>query len=122
MCSAPTLLPISSADARSGIPLVGVGPGTLEGYAVSEVGTAVDRALDRNPWGVVLDLSGIDAMTRAGLAMLIRVVVRAGQLDVGLCLVCSDAVRSVVVGAEVEELFEMHTSVGAALAALGVTH
>jgi hypothetical protein len=69
----------------------------------------------------VLDLSEADEMRPAGLAMVVQLAVRAGELDVGLCLVWSNAVLSVIAGAGLRELFDLHSSIEEALTALGVT-
>lgn len=113
-------LPVRVEDVRPGIPLLVPTSGSLSGHAVGELGAAADAALGRRPWGIVVDLSGIAAMTPAGLAMLVRVAQRAGDLDVGFCIVESDAVRSAVARAGLQQLFELHPGVEEALAALRV--
>ena len=113
-------LPVRVDDVRPGIPLLVPSAGSLSGYAVGELGAVADAALGRHPWGIVLDLSGIAAMTPAGLALLVRVAQRAGDLDVGFCIVESGAVRSAVTRAGLQQLFELHPGVEEALAALGV--
>ncbi|MBW0088770.1 hypothetical protein I4I73_10260 [Pseudonocardia sp. KRD-184] len=113
-------MPVRTDDIRPGIVRVRAAAGTLGSFAVAELGSAVDAALARRPWGIVADLRPLDAITPAGMAMLVRVAVAAGELDVGLSLVCADAVRSAVAQVDLTELFDLHHDVDAALAALRV--
>jgi anti-anti-sigma factor len=110
-----------AVDLRPGIPMLTAAPGPLNAAAASRLGDDLDDALDRHPGGVVLDLSEVDEMSPAGLAMLVQLAVRAGQLDVGLCPVSSSAVLSAIAGTGLRDLFELHASIEEALAALGVT-
>jgi anti-anti-sigma regulatory factor len=109
-----------TGEVRPGIPLVVAAAGALRGPAVPQLGAALDRALDRRPWGVVLDLTGVAAVPLVALAMLCRVAQRAGRLDVGLALVASPAVRAAVEQAGLSELFELHAGLADALVVLRV--
>lgn len=120
MCSAPTPVPVGTDDIRPGIVLVRATAGTLGSFAVAELGSTVDAALARRPWGVVVDLRPLAAVTPAGMAMLVRVAAAAGELDIGLGIVCADVVRSAVAHSGLTDLFDLHRDVDAALAALGV--
>jgi anti-anti-sigma regulatory factor len=117
---APGPKPIRSINLRPGIPLLALAPGPLDDDDAADLGTAVDRAVDALPWGIVIDLSGTDGVSAAGMAMLARAAVRAGQGDVGLCVVGSDRVQSAIAGAGLSELFDLHASRSEALSALGV--
>jgi len=94
MCSAPTPVSVSTDDIRPGIVRVRAAAGTLASFAVAELGSTIDAALARRPWGIVVDLRPLDAVTPAGLGMLVRVAVAAGELDIGLSMVCPDVLRS----------------------------
>lgn len=120
MRTAPTPTPVSADDVRPGITRIRAGAGPLGGFAVAELGSAVDVALLRRPWGIVLDLAALDEVTPAGLAMLVRVAGAAGELDVGLSMVCPAVLRSTVDEAGLTGLFELDDDLDAALAALGV--
>jgi len=122
MCSAPTPVPVPvrTDDVRPGIVRVRAAAGTLAGFAVGELGSAIDAALARRPWGVVVDLRPLDAVTPAGLAMLVRVAGAAGELDIGLSMVCPIVLRSTLDGVGLTGLFELSHDLDAALAALGV--
>ncbi len=120
MCSPTTPVSVSTDDVRPGIVRVRAAAGTLGSFAVAELGSAVDAALARRPWGVVVDLRPLDAVTPAGLAMLVRVAGAAGELDIGLNIVCPDVLRSGLVQFDLTELFELNHDLDAALAALGV--
>jgi hypothetical protein len=120
MCSPTTPVSVSTDDVRPGIVRVRAAAGTLGSFAVAELGSAVDAALARRPWGVVVDLRPLDAVTPAGLAMLVRVAGAAGELDIGLNIVCPDVLRSGFVQFDLTELFELNHDLDAALAALGV--
>jgi anti-anti-sigma factor len=120
MNTASSAGPARAADLRPGIPLLAAAPGPLDDAAAEQLGDVLDETLDRHPWGVVLDLSGVDEMSPAGVEMLVRVAVRAGRLDVGLCPVSSDAVRAAIAGAGLRELFDLHAGIDEALGALGV--
>jgi len=111
---------VSTDDVRPGIVRVRAAAGTLGSFAVAELGSAVDAALARRPWGVVVDLRPLDAVTPAGLAMLVRVAGAAGERDIGLSMVCPDVLRSAVAQSGLTGLFELNHDLDAALAALGV--
>ena len=113
-------VPVSTDDIRPGIVRVRAAAGTLGSFAVAELGSAIDAALARRPWGIVLDLGPLDAVTSAGMAMLVRVAVAAGEHDIGLSVVCTDVVRCAIGRMDLAELFELHDALDAALAALGV--
>ncbi|MDT7618978.1 MAG: hypothetical protein QOG20_1788 [Pseudonocardiales bacterium] len=122
MCSAPQPGHVRVEDVRPGIPLLAVMPGPLDRETSPRLDAALDHALDRHPWGVVLDLRDVSSLTSNGLAMLVRVATRAWELEIGLCLVCSPHVRAVVTDAGLHEVFDLHPGVAEALAALGVTN
>lgn len=120
MCSAPTPVSVSTDDIRPGILRVRAAAGTLGSFAVAKLGSTIDAALSRRPWGIVVDLRPLDAVTPAGLAMLLRVADAAGRLDIGLSMVCPDIVRSALAQSGVIELFDVNRDLDGALAALGV--
>jgi hypothetical protein len=111
---------VSTDDVRPGIVRVRAAVGTLGSIAVAELGSAVDAALDRRPWGIVVDLCPLDALTPAGLAMLVRVASAAGELDIGLSMVCPDAIQSALARLGLTGLFDLSHDLDAALGALGV--
>lgn len=120
MCSASTPVSVSTDDVRPGIVRVRAAAGTLGSFAVAELGSAVDAALARRPWGIVADLRPLDAVTPAGLAMLVRVAGAAGERDIGLCVVCPDVLRSALAQFDLTGFFDLSHDLDAALAALGV--
>ena len=120
MCSAPTPVYVSTDDVRPGIVRVRAAAGTLASFAVAELGSTIDAALARRPWGIVVDLRPLDAVTPAGLGMLVRVAVAAGELDIGLSMVCPDVLRSALTQPGLSELFDLNRDLDTALAALGV--
>jgi anti-anti-sigma regulatory factor len=120
MGSAATLVSVSTGDVRPGIVRVRAAAGPLGSFAVAELGSAVDAALARLPWGIVVDLRPLDAVAPAGLAMLVRVAAAAGELDIGLSIVCPDVLRSALAQFDLTGLFELNDDLDAALAALGV--
>lgn len=120
MLSTPTHGSVRTDDLRPAIVRVRAAAGQLGGFAVAELGSAVDAALSRRPWGIVVDLRPLDEVTPAGLAMLMRLAAAAGELDVGLILVCSAVVRSALADAGLTENFELSHDLDTALATLGV--
>ena len=120
MSSAPTPVPVHTDEIRPGIVVVRAAAGTLGSFAVAELGSAVDAALARRPWGVVVDLRPLDGVTPAGMAMLVRVTVAAGERDIGLRMVCPDVLRSAVGQFGLTTLFDLDDDLDTALAALGV--
>ncbi len=120
MCAAPTPVSVTSDDVRPGIVRVRAAAGTLGSYAVAKLGSAIDAALARRPWGVVVDLRPLVVITPAGLAMLVRVAVAAGELDIGLSMVCPDILRSAFDQSDLTTLFDLNPDLDAALATLGV--
>jgi len=120
MCSEPTSVSVSTDDVRPGIVRVRAAAGTLGSFAVMALGSAVDAAVARRPWGIVVDLSPLDAITPAGMAMLVRVAGAADELGIGLSLVCSDVLRAALVRVGLTGLFDLNRDLDAALAALGV--
>jgi anti-anti-sigma regulatory factor len=120
MCSAPTPLAVRADDVRPGIVRVRAAAGTLGSFAVAELGSAIDAALAQRPWGIVVDLRPLEAVTPAGLTMLLRVAHAAGELDIGLSMVCPAVVRSALDDLDLAELFDLHYDLDPALASLGV--
>ena len=120
MCSATTAVSVSTDDVRPGIVRVRAAAGTLGSFAVAELGSAVDAALARRPWGIVVDLRPVDAVTPAGLAMLVRVAGAARERDIGLGIVCPDVLRSALAQFGLTGLFDLNHDLDAALVALGV--
>lgn len=115
-----TLGSVRTDELRPAIARIRAAAGPLAGYAVAELGSAIDAALGRLPWGIVVDLRPLDAVSPAGLAMLMRVACAAGELDVGLTLVCPAVVRSALADAGLTEHFELSHDLDAALSTLGV--
>lgn len=111
---------VRTDDLRPAIVRVRAATGPLAGFAVAELGLAVDAALSRRPWGIVVDLRPLDAVTPAGLTMLMRVAASAGELDVGLIVVCPAVVRSALADAGLTEHFELSHDLDTALSTLGV--
>jgi hypothetical protein len=120
MRSAPICGFVSTDDVRPGIVRVRAAAGALGSFAVAELGSAVDAALARRPWGIVVDLRPLDAVTLPGLAMLVRVASAAGVLDIGLSLVCAEVLRSALAHFGLTRLFDLNHDFDAALAGLGV--
>jgi len=120
MCSALTPVSVSTDDVRPGIVRIRAAAGTLGSYAVAELGSAIDAALARRPWGIVVDLRPLDVVTPAGVAMLVQVAGAAGELDIGLCMVCPAPLRSALTELDLAGLFELHCDLDTALATLGV--
>jgi anti-anti-sigma regulatory factor len=85
---------------------------TLERAAFALLGSA--------PRFVVLDLSELVTLGRAGATALVRVAERAGKSDIGLCLVIAgEGLRQDLVAADAIDLFEIHPSLDAALRTTG---
>jgi anti-anti-sigma factor len=114
-----TPAPDGDGEVRPDVALRAAGTGPLDDDAAARLGADLDRTLDGRPWAVVVDLSDVDSVTSAGLTMLTRVATAAGEGDVGLCLVCSELVRSAIATAGLAELFDQHGSIADALAVLG---
>lgn len=124
MSSPPTSAPppvfVHTEVILPGIVGVRAAVGALGGFAVGKLGSALDAALARSPWGVVLDLRPVDMVTPAGMAMLVRVAVAAGERDVGLRMVCPDVVRDAAEQLGLTRLFDIDEDLDFALGALGV--
>jgi anti-anti-sigma regulatory factor len=89
-----------------------------------EIAERFERALlaivDAEPRFLILDASGIVDIDPAGVGALVAVAERAGQSDVGLCLVIdSDTVRERLAASEVLDLFETALTVDQATRMLG---
>lgn len=72
------------------------------------------------PRSLVLDLSELVMLGRAGVAALVRVAERAGESDVGLCLVIAgEGVWQDLAASDALDLFEIHAGLDSAIRAMG---
>jgi anti-anti-sigma regulatory factor len=71
------------------------------------------------PWAIVVDLSALSVLKPDVVPTLVHVACRAGEADIGLCLVTADhTVNGALATAGVHDLFEIHPTTEAALRAL----
>jgi len=81
---------------------------------------AVDEQLVAGPRAIIVDLSEVRMLGPEGLSVLVRLAVRAGEADLGLCLV--EGERCLVVRrleeAGLAERFEVYVTVDDAVASL----
>jgi anti-sigma B factor antagonist len=77
----------------------------------------VEEQLASAPRLLVLDLSGLTSLEPEGVQALVRVAYRAGEQDIGLCLVIPDdgRIERALREAGSLDLFELHGSIDSAL-------
>jgi anti-anti-sigma factor len=76
--------------------------------------------IDAEPRFLILDASGIADIEPCGVGVLVTAAERAGQSDIGLCLVIdSDPVRQRLASSDVLDLFETALTVEQAAGMLG---
>jgi anti-anti-sigma regulatory factor len=103
-------------QAGSGLRLLGV-DGELNQW-VAPLERLVEKQLASAPRLLVLDLSRLISLQPEGVQALVRVAYRAGEQNIGLCLVIPDdgRIEAALRDAGSLELFELHNSIDSALA------
>jgi anti-anti-sigma factor len=93
--------------------------GCLDRTTLPELSHVLDEELAAAPAAIVIDLSALSVITPDAVPALVRVAYRAGDADIGLCLVSADpTVNGALALAGVDDLFEIHQSVRAGLRSL----
>jgi anti-anti-sigma factor len=93
--------------------------GCLDRTTAPRLQQVFDEQLGAAPGAIVIDLSALCVLAPDAVPGLVRVAYRAGEADVGLCLVTTDrTVNGVLAAAGVHDLFEIHRTVNAGLRAL----
>ena len=72
-------------------PVVHVG-GRLDQLTALDLQHLLDDRLAAAPWGIVLDLSALSVLEPGAVPTLVHVASRAGEADIGLCLVADGTV------------------------------
>jgi anti-sigma B factor antagonist len=102
----------------SGVPVVHAS-GCLDHMTASGLQCVLDDQLAAASWAIVVDLSALSVLKPDAVPTLVRVACRAGEADIGLCLVTADhTVNGALTTAGVHDLFEIHPTAEAALRAL----
>jgi anti-anti-sigma regulatory factor len=104
-------------QAGSGLRLLGV-DGELDQRVAARLERLVEEQLASAPRLLVLDLSGLISLQPEGVQALVRVAFRAGEQNIGLCVVIPDdgRIEAALRDAGSLELFELHGSIDSALA------
>lgn len=103
---------------RAGVRVIHVG-GRLDHRTAPDLQQLLDHQLAAAPWGIVLDFSAVSVLELGAAPTLVHIANRAGEDDVGLCLVIADsAVLRVLTAADILELFEIFPTIAAALRTL----
>jgi anti-anti-sigma factor len=114
----PGALTVRLEHLRAGVPVV-YATGWLDHTTASDLQHVLDKQLAAAPWGIVIDLSGLSVLKPDAVPILVQIAHRAGEADIGLCLVTADhTVNSALATAGLVGLFEIHPTTEAALRAL----
>jgi anti-anti-sigma factor len=93
--------------------------GCLDHRTAPDLQRALDEQVAEAPWAIVIDLSALSILKTDAVPSLVHVAYRAGEADIGMCLVTADsAVTEALAAAGVAELFEIYPTAEAALRAL----
>jgi anti-anti-sigma factor len=113
---APGTLTIRLNHLRAGVPVVHVS-GRLDQLTAPNLQHLLEDQLAAAPWAIVLNLSTLSVLEPGAVPTLTHIAHRAGEADIGLCLV-ADGTVSHTLAAAAPELFEVHPTTEAALSAL----
>ncbi|WP_211177232.1 STAS domain-containing protein [Pseudonocardia acidicola] len=114
----PPTLTVELGQARPAVPLLRA-VGELVPSTASTLFGPLGRELGKRPWALVLDLSALSTMHAEVVPVLVDVARWAGEADIGLCIVVTDAVvPPVLQDAGVLQLFELHRDLDGALDAV----
>jgi anti-anti-sigma factor len=103
---------------RSVVPVIHVG-GRLDHRTAPGLQHLLNEQFTAAPWGIVLDLSALSVLEPRATPTLVHIANRAGEANIGLCLVIPDsAVRRVLTTVGISELFEICPTIEAALRTL----
>lgn len=91
--------------------------GCLDQLTAFDLQHLLDDQLAAAPWAIVLDLSTLSVLKPCAVPTLVHVACRAGEADIGLCLV-AEGTLSQTLATVAPELFEIHPTTKAALRVL----
>jgi anti-anti-sigma regulatory factor len=112
----PGTLTLRLDHLRAGVPVVHAS-GCLDQMTAPGLQQVLDEQLTTAPWAIVVDLSALSVLKPDAVPTLVHVACRAGEADIGLCLVTAGHTANGALGAAAE-LFEIYPTTGAALRAL----
>ena len=112
----PGTLTLRLDHLRAGVPVVHAS-GCLDQMTAPCLQQVLDEQLTTAPWAIVVDLSALSVLKPDAVPTLVYVACRAGEADIGLCLVTAGHTANGALGAAAE-LFEIYPTTGAALRAL----
>jgi anti-anti-sigma factor len=83
--------------------------GELRNGVTAPVWRTLETELGRSPEQVALDLSGVTAIDKAGIGVLVAAATHAGESDISFCLIGAQesAVGAALADADLTELFEI---------------
>jgi len=114
----PGTLSLRLDHLRAGVPVVHAS-GCLDHMTAHALQHLLDDQLAAAPWAVVIDLSALSVLKPDAVPTLVHVACRAGEADIGLCLVTADhTANGALATAGVDGLFEIYPTTEAALRAL----
>jgi anti-sigma B factor antagonist len=114
----PGTLTLRLDHLRAGVPGVHAS-GCLDRTTAPDLQHVLDDQLAAAPWAIVIDLSAVSVLEPTAVPTLVQIAYRAGEADIGVCLVTADsAVKGALATMGVEKLFEIHSTTEAALRAL----
>jgi anti-anti-sigma regulatory factor len=112
----PGTLTLRLDHLRAGVPVVHAS-GCLDQMTAPGLQQVLDEQLTTAPWAIVVDLSALSVLKPDAVPTLVHVACRAGEADIGLCLVTVGHTANGALGAAAE-LFEIYPTTEAALRAL----
>lgn len=114
----PTTGPATSTELAGGIALVRVS-GSLDSGPDQAVAAELDAVFEKRPGSVVLDLSPVDFMGSAGIALLINTRHRAARLGVAFAIVADNrCVLRPLQLSQVDGTLPLHPTLDEAVAAV----
>jgi anti-anti-sigma factor len=114
----PGTLTLRLDHLRAGVPVVHVS-GCLDHRTAPDLQHLLNDQLATAPWASVVDLSALSVLKPDAIPTLVHVAYRAGEANIGLCLVTADyTLNGALATAGVQEIFEIYPTTEAALRAL----